>query len=127
MEEGKWCYSFNGENFEGDFETKERAIEEAIFYYKDDERDEDFIWVGQTKSVSTSVNVDGILEYLAEEAYDQAGEYAEGYLDNVTVGDQRMLESRMNEVLMSWMNEFKYEPRFFTVINSEKLDIRNYV
>lgn len=127
MSEGKWCYSFNEENFEGDFETKEQAIEEAIYYYKDDEKDQDFIWVGQTKNISLGVNVDRIIEDLSEEAYDQAGEYAEDYLTTVESSHQKVLEERLNEVLVTWMKELKYEPNFWTVTNVEKIDVSKYL
>jgi hypothetical protein len=127
MRNGKWCYSFNEENFEGEFDTKEQAVAEAIWYYKDDEKDQDFIWVGQTKPISSGVNVDSIIEQLGEEAYDQAGEYAEDYLTNVTLNHQRVLEERLNEVLLAWMKEYNYEPNFWTVENIEKVDVSIYL
>jgi hypothetical protein len=127
MSEGKWCYSFNGENFEGDFDTEEQAIAEAIWYYKDDEKDQDFIWVGQTQAISVGVNVDSLLENLGEEAYEQAGEYAEDYLTNVKIEHQKVLEEKLNSVLATWMKEFKYEPNFWTVKNVEKIDVTNHI
>lgn len=127
MSEGKWCYSFNEENFEGDFETKEQAIAEAIWYYKDDNLDQDFIYVGQTKEISLGVNVDRIIEDIGDNAYDQAGEYAEDYLTNVTVQHGRILEERLNDVLVAWMKEFKYEPNFWTVANVEKIEVGKYL
>ena len=127
MSEGKWCYSFNEENYEGDFETKEQAIEEAIWYYKDDELDQDFIYVGQTKAIILGVNVDRIIEDVGENAYDQAGEYAEDYLSNVTVQDGSILEERLNNVLLAWMKEFKYEPKFWTVENVESVEVSKHL
>jgi hypothetical protein len=127
MSEGKWCYSFNEENYEGDFDTKEQAIEEAIWYYKDDEKDQDFIWVGQTKDVSIGVNVDSLLEQLGEEAYDQVGEYAEDFLTNVTLNHQKILEQRLNNVLVAWMKEFNYETNFWTVENVQKINVSEHL
>lgn len=128
MSEGKWCYSFNEENYEGDFDTKEQAIAEAIWYYKeDDDIDQDIIWVGQTKAISLGVNVDRIIEDLGEEAYDQSGEYAEDYLTDVKKSHQRILEERLNNVLYSWMKEFKYEPNFYTVENVEEIEVINFL
>jgi hypothetical protein len=127
MKEGKWCYSFNEENFEGDFDTKEQAIDEAIWYYKDDEKDQDFIWVGQIKPVSVGVNIDSLLEQLGEEAYEEAGEYAEDYLTNVTLSHQKILEQRLNNVLVAWMKEYNYEPNFWAVENVKKIDVSEYI
>lgn len=127
MSDGKWCYSFNKENYEGYFETREQAIEEAIYYYKDNEEDQDFIWIGQTKNISLGVNVDRIIEDLGEEAYDEAGEYAEDYLSDVTLNHQSILEDRLNKVLIAWTKEFKYEPNFWTVTNTEKIEVSQYL
>jgi hypothetical protein len=127
MNEGKWCYSFNEEDFEGDFETKEDAIGEAIYYYKDCEEDQDFIWIGQAKEISFGVDVDTIIENLGEDAYDQVGEYAKDYLYDVTTSHQAILEERLNEVLVTWMKEFKYEPNFWTVENVQKIDVSKHL
>lgn len=119
--EGKWCYSFNGESFEGNFETRQEAIVEALTMHDEDERDEKSFFIGQTKSVNTSVDVCWLLDTLSEQAYEQAGEYAEGYLDDVKSEHFAVLEERMNEVLSHWMEEYKYSPHFWTVTNIQEI------
>jgi hypothetical protein len=127
MKTGKWCYSFNEENFEGDFDTEEQAIAEAIWYYKDDEKDQDFIWIGQVEEVGISFNIDYVIEAIQENAYDKCGEYAENYLDNVTNEHRQILEDRVQSEVLKWMKEFKYEPNFWTVKNVEKIDVTNHI
>lgn len=126
-EDGKWCYSFNEEHFEETFETKEEAIEEALWYYKDDKLDQDFIWVGQTKSIRLGVDTYQIIEGLQEEAYEQAGEVAENFLHNIKPDDMKELEESLNKALFAWMDKFKHNPRFYTVENIEKIEVEKYL
>ena len=126
-EDGKWCYSFNEENFEETFETKEEAIEEALWHYKDDELDQDFIWVGQTKAIKLGVDIYHVIEGLQETAHWQAGEAAEGFLDNIKPSDMKELEESLNKALFAWMDKFKHNPRFYTVENIEKIEVEKYL
>jgi hypothetical protein len=121
MGEGKWCYSFNEENFEGDFRTKAEAIAEAEYYVYEADDDRDFIYVGQTKEVIVSINTNWLLDQLGEQAYEQAGEYAEDYLYDVSREHESILEERLNDVLYAWMEEFNYKPNFWTVENVQKV------
>lgn len=124
-----WCYSYNAENFEGNFETKEDAIEEATIYYNDYHDDEEenehkkIIYIGKPKPVTISFNVDSILEDIAENAFEQCGEYSEGYLDNVKIEDGNILEERLHKEILKWMDEFNYKPHFWRVKDVEEVEI----
>ena len=121
MKERKWCYSFNEENFEGDFETRGDAIGEGTYYAKD--AGVTIFYVGTTKDISLGVNVDSIIDQLSEDATEQAGEIADDYLRHVKTNDAIILEEKLNEVLRSWLSDFGYRPTFWTVDNVEKIDI----
>ena len=121
MKERKWCYSFNEENFEGDFETREDAIGEGTYYAKDEGIT--IFYVGAQKAVVLGVNVDSIIEQLGEDATEQVGEIADNYLRHVKTNDAIILEEKLNEVLRSWLSDFGYRPTFWTVDNVEKIDI----
>jgi hypothetical protein len=125
MSEKKWCYSYNGENFEGDFVTKEDAVEEASCYINSKD-DREYIYIGNPKEISIGVNVDAILENIGEDAYEQAGEYAVDYLRDVTIKHGQILEERLNEVLYNWMDEYNYKPYFWKVENVEKIKINEH-
>lgn len=118
--ENKWCYSYNAENYYGDLNTKEEAIEEAKSEYGDDYN---VIYVGQAVRPNTSVSADHLIDEIYESVRDECGEYAEGYLERVDPKDQSILEERINEVVGKWLKEFKYEPTFYTVTNVEEIQI----
>ena len=123
MSEIKWCYSFNEENFEGTFDSREDAIAEGIFCAKDENEGVTIFYVGTQKSVVFGVNVDSIIEQLGEDATEQVGEIADNYLRHVKTNDAIILEEKLNEVLRSWLSDFGYRPTFWTVDNVEKIDI----
>jgi hypothetical protein len=120
MIKGKWCYSYNGENFEGLCDTREEAIEEAIFEYGEDYN---VIYVGRAKEVNLGVRIDWIIEQIGEDAYEQVGEYAEDYLRDVKQEHARLLKERFDNVLHQWLDEFGYKPNFWTVVDVEKIKI----
>ena len=121
MKERKWCYSFNEENFEGDFETREDAIGEGTYYAKDEGIT--IFHVGTQKTIVLGVNVDAIIEQLGEDANEQAGEAADDYLRRVKTKEVVILEEKLNEVVHSWLSDFGHRPTFWTVDNVEKIDI----
>ncbi|UUV46501.1 hypothetical protein [Bacillus phage vB_BanS-Thrax3] len=119
-----WCYSRDGEHFEGEFETKKDAIAEAIFYLKEEDDDRDYIYIGISQEIGLGVNASQIIEDLQEQAYDQAGDYADSFLTRVPREQEELLEARMNEVLHDWLKDFNHKPNFWTVVDVEKIRVR---
>ncbi|WEG18591.1 hypothetical protein PQ478_08915 [Alkalihalophilus pseudofirmus] len=122
MNTGKWCYSFNGENFEGVFDYKEGAINEAKCNISED--DGSVIYIGQVKDISFGVPIDWLLDQLREEAYEQAGEVSQDFMMYVNKEHRYELENQLNNVLHDWMKKYNYEPNFWTVENIEEFNRR---
>jgi len=121
MKTGQWMYNFGDEEHWDEcefFETREEAIEtgraEAI------EREEESYQVGQITCFIPSIDVDNVLDYISENAYDQCGECSEGYLD-YTKEEKQKLEDMLNEALERWMDETNNHPTFFMIENTEDI------
>jgi hypothetical protein len=123
-QEGKWIYSTDNETFTtGDyFDTKELAIEGGKAEYTWQSECPVF-YVGQVKSVGFSIYVDpdSILERIAESVYDEVGEVAADYLNDVEKEHFQTLEDELNDVVRKWMDKYGYNPTFFSVVNIEKV------
>lgn len=123
-EEGKWTVSTDEEIFNDGlfFSTKEEAIEGGKIEFTW-EGECPSLFVGQVKSLELqmAVNVDSIIENIAENVYDEAGEVAEDYLNDVKKEHAEELESDLNEVLLNWINKHNYKPTFFQVVNIEQV------
>lgn len=119
IQEGQWAYSFNGEEFDGNYDNKEEAIEEAKDYLEDDQL---IIYVGQIEEFPISADIDLLLERLGESAYEQCGDFAEEYLHDVTDEHFKELEKNINSVLNTWISKY-YKPNFYTIGNVERIKI----
>lgn len=115
----KWAYSFNEENYEGSFDTKEEAIEEVKAAYPE----KTFVHVGQLRAVRPLVDGSGICEQLIEQAYDECGEACENWLTCVDKKEMDELTAQMTNVFYEWCKEYGHLPdNFFAIKNSEQID-----
>ncbi|RXZ78028.1 hypothetical protein EBB07_28640 [Paenibacillaceae bacterium] len=122
---GKWTFSGNEEFFnEGKyFDTKEQAIEEGKQYFEKDYYNS--FYVAQVEEVGNgaTVDVDSILEHITDSMFDELGEVAEDYLSHVKTEHYEELELQLVEVIDAWINKYNYNPTFFIVANTERIDM----
>lgn len=120
----RWCYSLNGDEYEGFYDSKEDAIEAGNEAACD--ADLNTFWVGKAeKTFVPSVDVDYLLERLYDRATEEGGEHAESYLNGVTKEQEAELEEKMNEVLNEWLNKHGQEVNFYSVTNEEEIASSN--
>lgn len=125
VEDGNW-------NSMEEFDSKEEAIaygKENFEEIYEEENGEKFnsetynkvFYVGKIDRYVPSVDVDRVIENITENAYDEVGEFAEDYLDNVSKEEYGFLEEKMNEVLHKWLDETKNHPTFWKIVGVEKV------
>ncbi len=117
----KYCYSLNQEEFYGDFDTKEAAIEQGKEEALEEGQHEFFI--GVCEEYTPSVSAWQVIESIQEDAYDKHGEYSQAYLDDVSNEHKEELQDKLNEVLSKWIEEHNYIPDFWGVKDVEKRTI----
>lgn len=108
----KWCYSFNYEDFQGSFDTKEECIKEAEENLESGDKysigllsefeESDMLWFAT-----------GIGENLIEQAQCEVGDCAEDWLDQK---EEKALEQYIADYL--WKN---HKPTFMKVEDIEEL------
>ncbi|MBB6716250.1 hypothetical protein [Clostridium gasigenes] len=125
----KWMYSLtDSEVWQGEeFNTKEEAItegrKEAIRGQEEEFRN-DYFSVGQIEKVFPSgVDVENILENVAENTRADICEVGDDYLYDVTENHSQELEEKLNEVLFEWMKKYEYEPTFYAIKNIEQIEL----
>lgn len=128
MKDGRWILDisetisdiWNGESF---FDTKEEAIEEG--YRWAEKENLKFFRVGLCESETNyGIEADSVIEHIQETTYDEVGEVAEDYLDDVTTEDLLELEEKLNDVFYKWQKEHKYEPNFYRIVATERINIK---
>jgi hypothetical protein len=100
----KFAYSLDQESYRGDFDTREDAIAAA----GDDidfvgEAIEFTVWTGRKTYVEFSTYSLGnwAIEHLQEEAYDEAGEFAMNWLENVSSEERDELGKAILKLVMA--------------------------
>lgn len=128
MKDGRWILDTSerisdiwyGESF---FDTKEEAIQEG--YRLAEKENLKFFRVGLCESgTNYGIDVDSVIEHIQETTYDEVGEVAEDYLNDVTTEDLLELEKKLNDVFYKWQKEHKYEPNFYRIVATERINIK---
>lgn len=113
----KWVYSTVPEWFVSDsFDCKEDAIDAA----KQDGLSS--FYIGQTVVVHPIMDAEHALEQVAETIYDEVGEAAEGYLDDVSEEEFEELQQGISRVFEHWLKKFNHFPTFYKVDKIEKIE-----
>ena len=122
--ERKWVAEIsNSDIWRGDkLDTKEQAIAEgrklAI------EKGLNKFRIGETEpAFNFGIDVDSVIERISETMYEDIGEVAEDYLDDVKSEHLLELEEKLNEVFFKWQKEHGYEPTFYKIINIEEINV----
>lgn len=56
-----------------------------------------------------------VIEAVRVDAYDEGGEYAENYLDDVTKEQREELEEQLDVVFNAWLEKHDLYPNFYTI------------
>lgn len=115
-----FCYSRDGERYEGECATREEALEEAIAEL--DLTEGETVWIGMAVTYEPAVTrwaAASLVERIGEEAYETVGELCEGW-PSLTDVDEESLASALTDTLREWIKEHGKQPTFYAVVNSEE-------
>ena len=121
----EWTYEVNVNNdiWIGDIvNSKQEATEKGMKEAKDEGYTEFKIGIVESAE-HLEIDVDRVIEDIQEYYYDQYGEVAEYYLDDITKEDKKELKEIMNNTFWKWIKEKGYEPLFYKVTNEEIIKI----
>lgn len=121
----KWAYALGDEEDYNDIfcDSKEAALDKAIHEARLE--DVQTVWVGQVKRFQPVISIaDELLYQLQDQAYEEAGEYSLGWLDNVTKTHQDELDNAIKTCFWAWMKAHpEYQPKFFTILDSREYKV----
>ena len=112
-----YCISTNEETFGGNLDSRDDAIREGVFEYGLEIGQR--FWIGQPaeRKASAYFDLECMIERLAEAAYEDVGESAEGWPD-MSVEENEQLEKLIGDFL-----DEHAAPSFFAVGDIEKIEI----
>ena len=79
--------------------------------------------IGQLISPSLYIDGGSIIENLQDQTYSECGEFAEGFLDDVSKEEEEEVSERLNYVLNEWINKYNYRPEFYNIYRIEKINV----
>lgn len=123
------AYSFSDDYYKKGAEGVKETIKEAIDDLNDDDVLEDengfyvIVNVGEAMEYDDSICVETFIGNQQEKAYDEMGEYAEYYLDEIEDEIKTKLENQLNEFWKKFKKENKITANFFTVEKIESFRV----
>lgn len=114
----KWNYYLDDDDITcmDFFDSKEAALKAGMEEVKRERADT--ITVGRVEEFVPDVRV--FVEDLQDQAYDDAGEYAETWLADVTDDDFDDLENILDVAFTRWLDRHpEYKPNFYTLTDTE--------
>lgn len=148
MKHGQWMLNKEyGERWEASeyFDTKEEAIKfgisllkkynsldddgksdmdlsDGLNIYPDDHENIYTFYAGQIEDVPLPDEVDMLLERMSESVYDEVGEIAEDYLDDVTTEHKKELA----DLIHGWAERNGYLPDCYTIGATEEVNLSSF-
>lgn len=137
----RWHLSHDGEFYDcGAYATRAEAVRAGCLMYQDIEdgredcndlyadkdawRVDPIFYVGLEMEFRPAIMAEDVIETLRCQAYDYAGEYAEGWLVHVSPEEMERLRASLQDAFDSWMRETHNEPGFFMVGQEIAIDPR---
>lgn len=120
------AYSFDGENYTGEYDTIEEIIKDLMEYPSFiNGRGFTTVHIGKRKPYSDcgSNAYDTIIEYFQESAYELGGDYAEYYLEGINPEHEKFLEDKLDSIWEEFKKLTRQEEPFFIVPNSTEYKI----
>lgn len=117
--EGKYCYSWDGEHYHGEFDTEQEAIEDA----KKDKPFAESVYIGTCTEpeLKWHSNEEIIIESMQECLLDDVGEYAECF--DVSSEDEILLGKMIDEVVATWIEERNIKPNCYAVLDGHRVNL----
>lgn len=80
--------------------------------------------IGQLISPSLYIDGGSIIENLQDQACSECGEFADGFLDDVSKVEEEELSEKLNNVLNEWIKKYNYSPEFYNIYGVEKISAK---
>ena len=108
----KYSYSTDKEHYKGQYDSLEEAKENGF----NDNPDCDSLWIGENRTLVAHdfISIPWIIDSIIDNACDECGEFAEGWLDTIYNDKDKL--SELKALIGDWI-ETNDPVKFFTVDN----------
>jgi len=111
-------------NFPEEFSTRKKAIEWGIKEAKSE--GSRCFWLGQKEEYKPDFCIDTFLEKIQEDAYEEVGEVADDYLNDVNQDEKDTLKKSMLQLFSDWTKRFCKTHSFYKVTDTQCVIVENF-
>lgn len=122
VDKTKYCWSYDGECYEGLFDTEKEAIEDAKGSFMSEREDAVYIGICETPILSWVTHEEEIVESIYEDLYEQCGEASENF--EITREQELELANRIDKCVEQWIKDMKIKPNCWKVVNEHLVKLR---
>lgn len=119
VDKTRYCWSSDGEYYNGSFNTEQEAIKDAKETVNDVCEE---IYVGTCEEPVLSWNSNEIIESMYDNLYEECGEVSESF--EITREQELELANRIDKCVERWIKDMKIKPNCWTVINEHLVKLR---
>lgn len=121
VDKTRYCWSSDGEYYNGSFDTEQEAIEDAKETVNDVCEE---VYVGTCKEpvLSWNSNEEEIIESMYDNLYEECGEVSESF--EITREQELELANRIDKCVKQWIKDMKIKPNCWTVVNEHLVELR---
>ena len=121
MDKTRYCWSSDGEHYNGSFDTEQETIEDAKETVND-VCEEIYVGICKEPVLSWNSNEEEIIESMYDNLYEECGEASESF--EITREQELKLANRIDKCVEQWIKDMKIKPNCWTVINEHLVNLR---
>lgn len=121
VDKTRYCWSSDGEYYNGSFNTEQEAVEDAKETVND-VCEEVYIGTCEKPTLSWNSNEEEIIESMYDSLYDQCGESSESF--EITGEQELELANRIDKCVKQWIKDMKIKPNCWAVVNEHLANLR---
>jgi len=112
-----FAYSFNEEDYHGNFDCREDAAAEA---FADEDENASMVWTGERIIPDRSVCAESVIDQVRDSTTELTGDWADSYLTRVSKEAKDDLQTELQAVWDRWEEKHGQAPAWFNVENTKK-------
>ena len=70
------------------------------------------------------IDAELVIERMQETVYEEIGEAADDYLNNIKEEHENELEEKLTQVFTEWAKKYSYNSTFYKVVNDEFIEVK---
>lgn len=121
VDKTRYCWSSNGEYYNGSFSTEQEAIEDAKETV-DDVCEEIYVGTCKVPNLYWRDIGEDIVQSIYDNLYDECGEASESF--EITLKQVEELDKRVGKCVAQWIKDMKIKPNCWAVVHEHLVKLR---